>query len=107
MGAVSEMGATGDKAVTVVIRGYVQGVGFRAWVHHQAELHGLGGWVRNRADGTVEAVFSGPADLIDVMLGACQRGPRGSRVDAVEIGDARPEDIARAGQGGFAVLDTA
>ena len=73
-----------NKAVQVVIRGRVQGVGFRAWVQHQAELHGLGGWVRNRADGTVEAVFSGPADLVDVMLKACKSGPRGARVEQVE-----------------------
>ena len=73
-----------NKAVQVVIRGRVQGVGFRAWVQHQAELHGLGGWVRNRADGTVEAAFSGPADLVDVMLKACESGPRGARVEQVE-----------------------
>ncbi|HEV7874008.1 MAG TPA: acylphosphatase [Enterovirga sp.] len=73
-----------NKAVRVVIRGRVQGVGFRAWVQHQAELHGLGGWVRNRADGTVEAVFSGPADLVDVMLKVCENGPRGARVEQVE-----------------------
>jgi acylphosphatase len=73
-----------NKAVQVVIRGRVQGVGFRAWVQHQAELHGLSGWVRNRADGTVEAVFSGPADLVDVMLKACESGPRGARVEQVE-----------------------
>jgi acylphosphatase len=72
------------KAVQVVIRGRVQGVGFRAWVQHQAELHGLGGWVRNRADGAVEAVFSGPADLVDVMLKACESGPRSARVEQVE-----------------------
>jgi acylphosphatase len=73
-----------NKAMQVVIRGRVQGVGFRAWVQHQAELHGLGGWVRNRADGAVEAVFSGPADLVDVMLKACEKGPRGARVEQVE-----------------------
>jgi acylphosphatase len=69
----------------VVIHGLVQGVSFRAWTQHQAELHGLRGWVRNRRDGTVEAVFSGPGNLVDVMLKACREGPAGSRVEKVEI----------------------
>jgi acylphosphatase len=68
----------------VLIHGRVQGVGFRAWIHHQAELHGLKGWVRNRRDGAVEAVFSGPDDLVEVMLKACRQGPRGSVVERVE-----------------------
>jgi acylphosphatase len=68
----------------VLIRGRVQGVGFRAWVHHHAELNGLGGWVRNRRDGAVEAVFAGSPDLVEAMLKACRQGPAGSRVDTVE-----------------------
>jgi acylphosphatase len=73
-----------DRTVHVLVHGRVQGVGFRAWVHHQAELHGLKGWVRNRRDGAVEAVFSGPDDLVEVMLKACRQGPRGSVVERVE-----------------------
>jgi acylphosphatase len=73
-----------NRIVHVLIRGRVQGVGFRAWVHHHAELNGLGGWVRNRRDGTVEAVFVGPADLVQVMLKACRQGPASSQVDAVD-----------------------
>ena len=75
---------TANRTVHVLIDGRVQGVGFRAWVHHQAELHGLKGWVRNRRDGSVEAVFSGPDDLVEVMLKACRQGPRGSVVERVE-----------------------
>jgi acylphosphatase len=71
----------------VLIHGRVQGVSFRAWTQHQAELHGLKGWVRNRRDGTVEAVFSGPGNLVEVMLKACQKGPAGSWVEKVEILD--------------------
>lgn len=71
----------------MLIHGRVQGVGFRAWTQHQAELHGLKGWVRNRRDGSVEALFSGPGDLVDVMLKACHEGPRGSVVDQVEALD--------------------
>jgi acylphosphatase len=73
-----------DRTIHVLVHGRVQGVGFRAWVHHQAELHGLKGWVRNRRDGAVEAVFSGPDDLVEIMLKACRQGPRGSVVERVE-----------------------
>lgn len=93
-----------NRIVHVLIRGRVQGVGFRAWVHHHGELNGLGGWVRNRRDGTVEAVFAGPADLVEVMLGACRRGPAGSRVEAVEILPGPSDHNAAPGR--FEVLST-
>jgi len=94
-----------DRTVHVLVHGRVQGVGFRAWVHHQAELHGLKGWVRNRRDGAVEAVFSGPDDLVEVMLKACRQGPGGSAVERVEPvesgeGESGPFD-------GFKVRETA
>jgi acylphosphatase len=75
---------TEPRTIHVLIRGRVQGVSFRAWTQHQAELHGLRGWVRNRQDGSVEAVFSGPADLVQVMLKACRHGPAGAMVEDVE-----------------------
>ncbi len=78
---------TENRTTHVLIHGRVQGVSFRAWTQHQAELHGLKGWVRNRRDGTVEAVFSGPKNLVEVMLKACHEGPAGSRVERVEILD--------------------
>ncbi|HEV2564288.1 MAG TPA: acylphosphatase [Microvirga sp.] len=78
---------TENRTSHVLIHGRVQGVSFRAWTQHQAELHGLKGWVRNRRDGTVEAVFSGPGNLVEVMLKACHQGPAGSRVEKVEILD--------------------
>jgi acylphosphatase len=74
-----------NRIAHVLIRGQVQGVGFRAWVHHHAELNGLGGWVRNRRDGAVEAVFAGRPELVEAMLKACRQGPAGSRVDALEM----------------------
>jgi acylphosphatase len=73
------------RVVHVLVRGDVQGVGFRAWVRHHAELNGLAGWVRNRRDGTVEAVFSGPDDLVEAMLAACRHGPAAARVSEVEV----------------------
>jgi len=82
-----------NRTLHILIHGRVQGVSFRAWTQHQAQLHGLSGWVRNRRDGTVEALFSGPANLVDVMLKACHEGPSGSRVERVEVIEGvRPED---------------
>ncbi|MCG7394757.1 acylphosphatase [Microvirga sp. ACRRW] len=81
-----------NRVAHVRIHGRVQGVGFRAWTHHQAELHGLKGWVRNRHDGSVEAVFSGPGEMVEVMLKTCHQGPAGSLVQLVEpVEDADPE----------------
>ena len=77
----------------VAIRGRVQGVGFRAWVEHSALRRGLEGWVRNRRDGSVEAVFAGPAETVAAMIEACRRGPGGSRVDAVEDAAAGDDDV--------------
>jgi acylphosphatase len=84
---------TGSRALHILIRGCVQGVSFRAWTQHLAELHGLRGWVRNSRDGSVEAVFSGPADLVEVMLKACHQGPAGALVETVEILDSSEEDL--------------
>ncbi len=87
---------TESQTLHVLIHGRVQGVSFRAWTQHQAELHGLKGWVRNRQDGSVEAVFSGPADLVQVMLKACHQGPAGALVEKVETLEGRETDLDRA-----------
>lgn len=68
----------------VVVRGRVQGVGFRVSTRVRAGSLGLAGWVANRADGGVEAVFEGPRERVESMLDWCRRGPSGSRVDRVE-----------------------
>lgn len=70
------------------IRGRVQGVGFRYWAVGQARVLGLKGWVRNRSDGSVEAVATGPQDALDLFILACRRGPRAARVDSVDVEDA-------------------
>lgn len=72
-------------SVRAAIRGRVQGVWFRAWTVEQATRLNLSGWVRNRADGTVEAVFSGSKAAVAEMLTACNRGPSAARVDGVEV----------------------
>jgi acylphosphatase len=67
----------------VTISGRVQGVGYRAFVDHEARARHLDGWVRNRRDGRVEAVFAGRAEAVTAMIAACRRGPSSARVDAV------------------------
>lgn len=84
-GATREQRLSETRTVDVVISGRVQGVGFRAWTQHQAQLHGLTGHVRNRDDGSVAATFSGPAEAVGAMLRACEAGPRGARVDDVAV----------------------
>ena len=69
----------------VVVRGRVQGVGYRAFVEDEAHKHGLHGWVRNRRDGGVEAVFSGAAEAVAQMIKRCQHGPPSARVDFVKV----------------------
>ncbi|MBI0534562.1 acylphosphatase [Roseomonas sp. KE2513] len=66
------------------IRGRVQGVGYRAWLVEEATAAGLSGWVRNRADGSVEALLAGGEDAVGAVLLATRRGPPGARVDAIE-----------------------
>ena len=96
-----------NSIVHVMIRGRVQGVGYRAWVEHQAMASGLGGWVRNRRDGSVEAVLSGPTAVVANMVARCRRGPPAARVEAVTEQPASPDqfNLRRAGEG-FSVLGT-
>jgi acylphosphatase len=91
----------------VVIRGRVQGVGYRAWAEYTALDHDLEGWVRNRRDGSVEAVFAGSPEAVVQMIEACRRGPPGARVDTVDVRDGRNDELAARGQERFAVLSTA
>lgn len=76
------------KTLRVSIAGRVQGVWYRAWTMEQATARGLNGWVRNRRDGSVEALFSGPSAKVDDMVAACRRGPKMARVEGVEVFDA-------------------
>jgi len=91
----------------VTIRGRVQGVGYRYFVEREAQLRDLEGWVRNRRDGSVEAVFSGSADAIAATIAACRRGPSSARVDAVQDEAANPDMLLlrKAGER-FSVLPT-
>jgi acylphosphatase len=82
----------------VLVRGRVQGVFFRAETRARAESLGLAGWVKNAADGSVEAVFEGESERVESMVEWCRRGPGGAIVDDVE---AVPEEPA--GESGFRV----
>ena len=90
-----------EKAVHAVIEGRVQAVGFRYWTAREAEALSLRGWVRNRRDGTVEALFAGPEAAVDAMVDSCRRGPPAAKVARVR---AQPAN-APAG-GGFDYLPT-
>ena len=68
----------------IVVRGRVQGIGYRVWTECTAIEHGLEGWVRNRRDGSVEAVFQGPEEAVEEMLRRCRLGPPAASVDRVE-----------------------
>jgi acylphosphatase len=70
-------------AVRVVVEGRVQGVGFRVFAVQEAQRRGLRGWVRNRRDGTVEALLIGAPDAVEAAVDACRRGPRSAQVATV------------------------
>ena len=82
----------------VVVHGNVQGVFFRDTVRRHATAAGVAGWVRNASDGSVEAVFEGDAADVADLVTLCHKGPRGARVDRVDVSVEEPEAIA-----GFAI----
>jgi acylphosphatase len=79
-------------AKRLVIAGRVQGVGFRAWMAEQARALGLSGWVRNRVDGTVEALIAGDVAAVEEMARLCRRGPRMAEVASIDEELADPPD---------------
>ena len=84
-GENGERPVTEAKTVRVVIEGRVQGVWFRGWTIEQAAARGLAGWVRNLSDGSVEAVFHGPAIIVDDMVAACRHGPPAASITRVSV----------------------
>ena len=79
----------------MLVRGFVQGVGFRYAAAEAARARGVAGWVRNRADGTVEAAFEGEPDAVEGMVRWCERGPRGAEVDEIDVFDEPPQGLRR------------
>ncbi len=95
------MNGSPTKAVVVRIEGRVQGVWYRGWTVSEAIARSLRGWVRNRADGTVEALFAGPKEDVDAILEACWQGPPAARVTKVT-----PRPVDDSGEPGFHALPT-
>ncbi|GJD60140.1 acylphosphatase [Methylobacterium frigidaeris] len=82
------------RSVEIIVRGRVQGVGYRAWTKGVAEARGLSGTVRNRHDGSVEVRLAGPAEAIAQMIEACRQGPPGARVQDLSIQDLSVQDLS-------------
>jgi acylphosphatase len=78
----------------VVVHGAVQGVFFRDTCRRQASSRGVAGWVANRPDGAVEAVFEGEPDAVSSMVDWCSHGPRGADVDSVDEATEEPEGLS-------------
>jgi acylphosphatase len=78
----------------VVVHGHVQGVFFRDTTRREASRRGVAGWVTNRADGAVEAVFEGPPDEVEALVGFAREGPRGADVSSVEVAEEEPEGLS-------------
>ena len=76
------------------IHGVVQGVGYRDWMARSATRLGVAGWVRNAANGTVEAFVEGEAASVEELLRACRRGPRNASVTLIHEDLAEPEELA-------------
>lgn len=95
------------RIVRITIHGRVQGVGFRAFVEDEAARCGVEGWVRNRRDGSVEALFAGDAQVVDEMIRACRRGPSVAHTDRIDVHQADATELAQRGPGErFSVLRT-
>ena len=78
----------------VVVRGNVQGVFFRDSARREAEARGVAGWITNRPDGAVEAVFEGDPDAVAALVEFCRRGPRGADVESVDESSEEPEGLS-------------
>jgi acylphosphatase len=77
--------------VKLRIEGRVQGVGYRFWLSREARRNGLSGWVRNRGDGSVEALLKGDDASVDAVIAACRRGPRMAMVERIDRSDAEDD----------------
>jgi len=78
----------------VVVHGRVQGVFFRDSARERAHAHGVAGWIRNRADGAVEAVLEGAPEAVERLVRFCETGPPSAHVERVEVSDEHPEGLS-------------
>lgn len=91
----------------VFIRGRVQGVGYRDWTRRAARDRGIEGWVRNRKDGSVEALMAGTPEAVAEMIGACRVGPLNAVVESIEEYEATEAELALREGRSFPILHTA
>jgi len=77
----------------LIVHGRVQGVGFRWAIARAADSRGVAGWVANRADGTVEAVLEGRREAVESVVRSAEQGPRGARVERVQVTEEEPEGL--------------
>ena len=98
---------SGETVVRIRVRGRVQGVGYRAFTQAEAIAHGVVGWVRNRRNGDVEAVFGGPMEAVNTLCEICRQGPPRASVEALDISPADMSALAEVDwDGGFLLLAT-
>jgi acylphosphatase len=101
------MAVPSERIVQVTISGQVQGVDYRFWTEMEAAARGVRGWVRNRSNGDVEALFAGELGAVEALCAVCWRGPAHARVDNVEVTQASAEALAEFGGGaGFRQIAT-
>jgi acylphosphatase len=92
----------------IIVRGRVQGVGYRAFVEREALRRGVEGWVRNRRAGSVEAVFARAQEKVDAVVEACRRGPYSARVEQIDQRDGTEDELKLRAPGDvFSMLPTA
>jgi acylphosphatase len=91
---MSEPGEQGEPCcLRLKITGFVQSVGYRNFAIAEARKLGVDGWVRNRFDGSVEILVSGPTKTVETFIGLCMRGPNWARVDNVEMKKDNPPEV--------------
>jgi acylphosphatase len=82
-----------ERTVCLAISGRVQGVGYRYWTVTTARRLGLRGWVRNRSDGSVEALVAGDSAVVERLIEACRHGPAEARVERVDVTEVEAADL--------------
>lgn len=78
----------------VIVHGHVQGVYFRDTIRRQATTRGVSGWARNQPNGSVELVFEGDTDAVEALVELSRTGPRGARIDRIEVAAETPESLS-------------